>query len=1080
MTFDPASLIVTAALTAASMGLQATRRIEGPRLKDLKVTVADYGTALNYFKGIRRFEGCPIIWAEEIREVKRRRKTKGGKFNDYTYYGTWAVAIADHLIDGVTRIWFDKHLVYDLTGAGPVTPFQFADRFTLSDYVRVYNGTEDQEPDPRMLATVEEKEGVGSCPAYRGVAYVVFEEVPLEKVGNRIPQITIEAVAGAGPVYPFETYEPKPPGMNRLWSFTYSPDFSRFFVGSLGGYEIWDVAARTRMIAGTAPVSVSGTPNRVGVQNNGDIWTVGDGGLVRFSADGLSVRGIVAIPPEANTQSEVWIREDGDGNEWLFTVPFSFVSQFVIYDLTRGISPGYVDTNALGYGFTPSGFVTDAYGDIWCYGRRIGPFQNPNVVLFYRAVKTSNRSNPDFAFVSVQQVSGGIANLSCCHGPSGFVLSWAGNKLYLVDDQTFAVTATRDLVVDVFDAPKQFANCPPGASSIWLGYTEVSLTDLTTIRTVDPLLWKAEDSDGIIYDPVNNALISAPQFANAITWRFLDRLGTDGVTLRTIVEDVAERCGLEPGAIDATALTQIVKGYSWTRGTGKEILEPLLDIYDSICRPHDFVIEFRQLGSASAGTIDVAHFVRQGDNRYIVQRVQDTDLPRRLTVSFADPDADQQANAVVVQRPLDSVDGVRETVIDLTPWAASVDDARQFAERYFRRQWFGRMLVENAVTAQFLAIEPGDVRTLTLDSGVSFLGRCTRQTIGANGVISCTWERDDSSVAVLSGATGAPMDGRDESTILVPLIAKGFVLDIPLLRDADSSSNPLLYYSAGPYATGTWPGAIVYRSLDAGELYEEEWATVPSQNAAAWGYATTTLGDANPRVWDRGNSVTIKLQNGILTGTTEEICNANTLRNLALLGQELIQFTTATLNVDGTWTLSGLKRGRRGTEWACPAHATGEEFLLLDVAGSVQMGASDLGTDLYFKAGTIGRELGAAFPVVVEGYSGASLKPYAPAHLAAEIDGSGDWSIEWIRRTRIGGAWTGGTTIPIGETSEAYEVDILDGSTVKRTLSVTSPEAVYTAAQQTTDFGAPQSSISIRVYQLGADVGRGFPAVGTF
>ena len=66
--------------------------------------------------------------------------------------------------------------------------------------------------------------------------------------------------------------------------------------------------------------------------------------------------------------------------------------------------------------------------------------------------------------------------------------------------------------------------------------------------------------------------------------------------------------------------------------------------------------------------------------------------------------------------------------------------------------------------------------------------------------------------------------------------------------------------------------------------------------------------------------------------------------------------------------------------------------------------------------------------------------------------------------------------MPLAEELEAYEVEILDRSTVKRVLSATTTSAVYTAAQQTADWGAPLGpgdTLDIRIYQLSALVGRG-------
>ena len=100
------------------------------------------------------------------------------------------------------------------------------------------------------------------------------------------------------------------------------------------------------------------------------------------------------------------------------------------------------------------------------------------------------------------------------------------------------------------------------------------------------------------------------------------------------------------------------------------------------------------------------------------------------------------------------------------------------------------------------------------------------------------------------------------------------------------------------------------------------------------------------------------------------------------------------------------------------------------------------------------------------------------------MDGSrnlaGDLAITWVRRTRLGGAWRDGAgTVPLGEASEVYEADILmapDGGTIRTIGGLTNPAATYTAAQQTADFGAPQAVVHLRVVQLSAAVGRGFPA----
>jgi hypothetical protein len=72
--------------------------------------------------------------------------------------------------------------------------------------------------------------------------------------------------------------------------------------------------------------------------------------------------------------------------------------------------------------------------------------------------------------------------------------------------------------------------------------------------------------------------------------------------------------------------------------------------------------------------------------------------------------------------------------------------------------------------------------------------------------------------------------------------------------------------------------------------------------------------------------------------------------------------------------------------------------------------------------------------------------------------------------------------VPLGEELEAYEVEILDGATEKRVLSTATTSVVYTAAQQTADWGAPlapDDTLDVRIYQLSALVGRGAPKTVT-
>jgi hypothetical protein len=115
--------------------------------------------------------------------------------------------------------------------------------------------------------------------------------------------------------------------------------------------------------------------------------------------------------------------------------------------------------------------------------------------------------------------------------------------------------------------------------------------------------------------------------------------------------------------------------------------------------------------------------------------------------------------------------------------------------------------------------------------------------------------------------------------------------------------------------------------------------------------------------------------------------------------------------------------------------------------------------------------------------TGRAERPLAPASIRGTRDGSNNLTISWVRRTRIGGEWLDLTgDVPLGEASEAYEMEVRnagDTATLRTITGLVSPSASYTAAQQTSDFGATQASVNLRIFQISATVGRGIAGRAT-
>ncbi|MEM9145806.1 MAG: glycoside hydrolase/phage tail family protein [Pseudomonadota bacterium] len=150
--------------------------VETGRARSLRLQTSTPGASMSRVYGRMRVSG-QLIWSTRYLETVRE-STQGGKASapsatvrEYSYSISIAVALCQGRIERVGRIWADgKQLdTTDLT-------------------YRVYPGDDTQLPDPKIEAV----EGAGTVPAYRGTAYVVFEDLPVEQFGNRVPQLSFE------------------------------------------------------------------------------------------------------------------------------------------------------------------------------------------------------------------------------------------------------------------------------------------------------------------------------------------------------------------------------------------------------------------------------------------------------------------------------------------------------------------------------------------------------------------------------------------------------------------------------------------------------------------------------------------------------------------------------------------------------------------------------------------------------------------------------------------------------------------------------------------------------------------------
>lgn len=200
--------------------------------------------------------------------------------------------------------------------------------------------------------------------------------------------------------------------------------------------------------------------------------------------------------------------------------------------------------------------------------------------------------------------------------------------------------------------------------------------------------------------------------------------------------------------------------------------------------------------------------------------------------------------------------------------------------------------------------------------------------------------------------------------------------------------------------------------------------------------------------------------------------------NKTILGDEVFQFKNAELTGTNTYVLSGLLRGRRGTEWATGTHAAGDRFALIPVERPA-LTFSELFAARDYKAVTSGATVASAAAQEFTS-NGVAYRTYAPVDVGGGCDSDGNVTLNWKRRTRVGGAWLPYVDVPLSETAEEYVVQIWDSTYTQcaRIILTLSQSTSYAASDQVADFGVEQQTVYFTVGQLGA-AGLGKQARGT-
>ncbi|WP_457774687.1 baseplate multidomain protein megatron [Phycobium rhodophyticola] len=562
--------------------------------------------------------------------------------------------------------------------------------------------------------------------------------------------------------------------------------------------------------------------------------------------------------------------------------------------------------------------------------------------------------------------------------------------------------------------------------------------------------------------PGNSALWSdAANYAKGhwITGRASSR------ALASVVAEICTRAG--ETHFDVSGLYGVVRGYSvGDVSEARAALQPLMLRYGFDAVERDGVLTFVMRDGLEDGAIGVETLAVHDEIDGQVERLRasEADLVGRVRLRFVQADGSFEVLSEEAVLPDEATHSVATSEM---PIALTRGEGRQVVERWLSEARVGRDTVRFALPPSRLDLAAGDVVALE-DEERRDLYRIDRIEMGVSQMVEAVR---------IEPETYRPVEIEEDGVTLGAFVAPAPVfplfLDLPLLTGEEVPHAPHLAITADP-----WPGSVAAYSSSSDSNYTLNRLVA---TRATVGVTQNDLIAAPPGLIDRGEGLLVELTSGAM----ESVEAAAFLNggNLAAIGDgtpggwEVFQFRDAELVGENTYLLSHRLRGQQGSDaWMPAIWPEGSYFVLLNgVPEQIALSVAQRNIARHYRIGPARRGYDdPSYVHEIHAFEGIGLKPLSPVHLVSDIDGAGDLTLRWVRRTRIGGDSWDGTEVPLGEESESYLVRVLKAGSVLREEQVSAPEWSYAQSDQIGD-GAT-GAVEVQVAQLSALFGAG--AVG--
>lgn len=585
-------------------------------------------------------------------------------------------------------------------------------------------------------------------------------------------------------------------------------------------------------------------------------------------------------------------------------------------------------------------------------------------------------------------------------------------------------------------------------------------------QSADPLIVAAEGADAPAMRGQCIAVfedLELADFANRIPNLSFEVIADpDGARVCDIASDLAAQVGQRIGT---RGLENRLDGFAAGRDSSLRDYLQLLDIAAPFTARSDAEVVLVGDGQGQAFApepIELGSTSNPGERLARSERAHPTGrAPSALALAHVDPARDYQAGVQRAQRG--DLAGGQEARIEL-PAVLTADAAKSLAASTLARRTRQRETLRLRLPYRFAALKPGD---LVWAEGRTWL--CTEARIEAMCVHLVLAPPAAGVVPLIADA------GRPPPPPPVPQGATTLlIVELPSIGAA--ATSPQIVAVAAGEAAG-WRLAAVEMSTDDGNNWS---ALGTAGRGAVFGRAMAMLPPASARLWDRHNSVDVELLSPEMTLTGQPASSVLGGQNLALLGGELLGFRFAEQIGPRQWRLTGLLRGRFGSEARAASHAVDEPFLLLDSQQllAVPVALDSLGGTLQLRAfGPLDRP--DDVPVMMVAATGWALKPLQPVHLRVAKSPVGGFAASWRRQDRGGFLWPDGGDVPLTEAQLRFRVEVAAGA-ARLQREVEASAFTLSAAERAAVFPAGPQPAVISVSQISSLAGAGPPAVHDF